>query len=106
MDTVLEFRKRASRTWRRTRVWLFLCIPAIIGLIWTWGYIEIGPNPRFWVFLASFGYLALAIGVCSFTVKRFYRCPQCEEVVIGRSYGDRVVLLFPKECPKCGARLG
>ena len=33
------------------------------------------------VTLLCFGYLALAIVVCTFTVRRYYRCPECEEVV-------------------------
>jgi hypothetical protein len=105
MDTVREFRKRTSLLWGRARVWLFLCIPAIIGLSWTWGYIEIGPTPRFWVFLVSLGYLVLAFAVCVFAVQRFYRCPQCEEVLMDGTGGTRYLLLFPPQCPNCGARL-
>ena len=95
MDTVAEFRSRAALTWRRTRIWIWLCIPAVGGLIWSW-------HPPRAIFLACFAYLALAIIVCTFTVRRHYRCPECEAVVTDADGG---IPLFPKACRKCGARL-
>jgi hypothetical protein len=101
-ETVLEFQRRASLTWRRTRIWIALCVPAAIGLYWSQRAVELGSDRQQWLAIGCFAYIALAIIVCTFVARRHYRCPECEEFVADSDGG---IPLFPRACRNCGARL-
>jgi DNA-directed RNA polymerase subunit RPC12/RpoP len=98
MDTVAEFQSRRMETWRRVR---FSLAVMAVGF----GYLLFGcsgAGTMSTLCIVAFAAVAVAIGHATFTWKRLYRCPACEEPV---KDNEGSVSLNPKACPNCGAKL-
>jgi glycerol uptake facilitator-like aquaporin len=133
-STVIAFQSRRLRTWRAIRPWLFVFAVGVIGEAVVF-FVErnhvksqIGPLylsakysfsaqdmsvETFTFSLISFVLMGAAIIAISIYVQRYYRCPRCNAVPMGRwlvagpsQFGtESGVNLNPSVCPKCGVRL-
>ena len=102
--TIEEFQERRAETWRRTR---FPIVVMLAGFAYLFTCQECfdGPSRKLWSCMMAFFAVAGSIIHVTFTVKRFYRCPACEEMVRHSFIEGGEVPLDPDECPSCHARL-
>ena len=98
MDAVAEFQSRRMETWRRVRLSLAVMALGFGYLFFGCGEAGTSPMPC----IVAFAAVAVAIVHATFTCKRLYRCPVCEEVVKDSEGG---VPFNPGACQNCGARL-
>ena len=94
-ETVREFQRRRATTFSRSKLWITLAASGFVGAF--------AFNKRLDDFLVFLFFLSAFIGIAVlvFVVKKYYRCPNCEEVV----WTNEGVSLDPHECPHCHARL-
>jgi len=102
IDTAAEFQKRRRETWRQIRPWVGIAAAVFTTFV-------------FVVYFGSklselsnlnlvFGGMAVAVVAAvriNMVIRRTYRCPECDGVVMD-SDG---VPVDPAVCPKCGVRL-
>ena len=104
LETIAEFQERRLETWRRVRVSLIAVVSGFAVLFFVCRGAH-GTGDRFWLCAAAFAGVAIGIVHVTWTWKRFYRCPECEEALqMPFSQGGEVPL-DPRACPNCGARL-
>jgi hypothetical protein len=112
-DVAVEFQRRTRLVWRSIRLWVVLLITLALGVTLRGVGAE---SDHFSLMHALIGMVILiaCIYAISRAVERDYRCPACNEIPMGGSFGagldgglsfDRDVLISPKVCPSCGARL-
>jgi undecaprenyl pyrophosphate phosphatase UppP len=110
-DVAVEFRRRTRLVWRSIRLWVLLLIALALGFT----FMD-SNDAGFSQMLAMIGMVVVVGAIYAITraVQRDYRCPACDQVPMGGSFGiglgggfsfDRDVLICPKACPSCGARL-
>jgi hypothetical protein len=102
--TIEEFQERRLECWRRIRPSLIAMVAGFAILFFYCGGVH-GTDDRFLVCAAAFAGVAIAIVHMTWTWKRFYRCPECEEPLKMPFSQGGDVPLNPRTCPNCGARL-
>lgn len=104
-NIVVEFQRRRAMVGRRVAFSFVILIVGFVVLFFCQG-VRPEPTAHFWICFAAFAGVVGAIVHITFAVKRYYRCPNCEDPVFGPyTYGRKAVPLNPNTCPSCGVRL-